>query len=291
MPQFRPLLAYNAVDRKSGPIHFPVLVSPKIDGIRCLITQDGAVSRTLKPIPNIFIRHYLSQAPIGLDGELTVGDSFNSSTSAIMSHFGEPDFTYHIFDHFGSSRESFVSRFLMAAVELKLIPHLTKIQLLGHKSIQNQEELEMAEAEAIAGGFEGLMIRRPSGHYKFGRSTANERLLGKIKRFEDREATVLGITPLYENQNQAEIDNLGLQKRSHSQENKTEKELMGSLTCRDKKFASTFEIGTGFTAAQRREFYLNPPLGRTVKYKYLPHGTIDLPRHPVFLGFRSKDDL
>lgn len=291
MPQFRPLLAYNAVDKKSGPIHFPVLVSPKIDGIRCLIGPNGAVSRTLKPIPNVFIRQYLDNAPPGLDGELTVGESFNSSTSAIMSFFGEPDFTFHVFDHFGSPGESFVSRFLMASVELKLVPHLTRVKLLGHKPIQNQKELDQAEEDALVAGYEGLMIRKSSGNYKYGRSTANERLLGKIKRFEDREAQVIGLEPLYRNQNQAEKDNLGLTRRASNLENKEATQLLGALIVRDEKFSSEFAIGTGFTISQREALFREPPLGRLVKYKYLPHGTIDLPRHPVFLGFRSEDDL
>jgi DNA ligase-1 len=52
-----------------------------------------------------------------------------------------------------------------------------------------------------------------------------------------------------------------------------------------------FEIGTGFTEADRRELWVAPPIGNLVKYKYFAYGVKDKPRHPVFLGFRSPIDL
>ena len=32
-------------------------------------------------------------------------------------------------------------------------------------------------------------------------------------------------------------------------------------------------------------------LGKLVKYKFMTTGIKDLPRHPVFVGFRSEDDM
>jgi DNA ligase-1 len=285
-PQFRPLLAYDAT---KTPINFPVLVSPKIDGIRCLMGPEGPVSRTLKPIPNKFIREYLRRCPPGLDGELTVGSSFQQSTSGIMSHEGEPDFTYHVFDTFTDPSAPFEER-LYAASVLVSAANLSRVHFLMHRVVRNQADLDEAETQTIEGGFEGLMIRRPRGPYKYGRSTPNESILGKIKRFEDAEATCIGIEPLLRNHNAPETDALGLQRRGTSNENKVETSFMGALVVKNDAFAKEFRIGTGFTAAQRSTFFHNPPLGQVVKFKYLPHGTIDLPRHPVFLGIRHADD-
>jgi hypothetical protein len=47
-----------------------------------------------------------------------------------------------------------------------------------------------------------------------------------------------------------------------------------------------FEIWTGFNAADR----LNLRRWPLVKYKHFPAGTKKHPRHPVFLGFRSRLD-
>ena len=110
---FRPLLAADATD---ADIRYPVLASPKIDGIRCLIVNGKAVTRSLKPIPNEHIRSMLEKyAPDGADGEIVVGDSFNATTSAVMSRDGEPEFTYFIFD---DCKESFAQSYSDSGVML-----------------------------------------------------------------------------------------------------------------------------------------------------------------------------
>jgi DNA ligase-1 len=290
MTQFRPLLAYDA---SSCPLAFPLFASPKIDGIRCLVTPNGAVTRSLKPIPNHFIRRRLwgQNNPLcGLDGELVVGDSFNTSTSAIMSQEGEPDFRFWVFDCFDRPGLWFNERLVEAMARLNVAAN-SRAFLLKQVKIKSREELEAFEVLCLGEGYEGVMVRRPDGVYKYGRSTEKEGILGKIKRFEDREGEVVGMVPLSRNRNPATTNALGLQERGHSEEGKVEMELLGTLVVRDPKFAATFEIGTGFTAAQRAVFFREPPLGQLVKYKYLPHGTIDRPRHPVFLGLRDRKDL
>jgi DNA ligase-1 len=54
-----------------------------------------------------------------------------------------------------------------------------------------------------------------------------------------------------------------------------------------------FNIGSGMDHTLRKQIWDNRDkyIGKIVKYKYLPVGTIDAPRHPVFLGLRDKDDM
>lgn len=52
---------------------WPVLGSPKLDGLRCIIKDGMALSRNLKPFRNKFVQEQLSTLPNGLDGELIVG--------------------------------------------------------------------------------------------------------------------------------------------------------------------------------------------------------------------------
>jgi DNA ligase-1 len=85
---FKPMLASPAPET----IKFPVLASPKLDGIRCIIRDGVAVSRNLKPIPNVYIQKSLAGLP-PLDGELIVGppvgnDVWNRSNSGVMSRDG-----------------------------------------------------------------------------------------------------------------------------------------------------------------------------------------------------------
>jgi DNA ligase-1 len=55
---------------------------------------------------------------------------------------------------------------------------------------------------------------------------------------------------------------------------------------------TTFNIGTGFTASQRAEFWANRHeiVDQLVTFKYFDHGIKEAPRHPVFKSFRHIED-
>ena len=98
----KPMLSHTITD--TSAVKCPVLVSQKLDGIRCLIIDGVAVSRNLKPIRNEFVQSVIGTPKYnGLDGELIVGatfakDCYRVTNSGVMSKDGEPDFTYHVFD-------------------------------------------------------------------------------------------------------------------------------------------------------------------------------------------------
>ncbi len=94
--EFKPLLSGKG---NLLSIKFPVAVSPKIDGIRVLIINGEALSRTLKPIRNKGISETLAGIPYLLDGEIVAaGGNFQESTHAVMSADAEDDWEYHVFD-------------------------------------------------------------------------------------------------------------------------------------------------------------------------------------------------
>jgi len=70
-------------------------------------------------------------------------------------------------------------------------------------------------------------------------------------------------------------------------------DTLGTLLVRDVHTGVEFGIGSGFTAEDRQRFWNNKQkvIGTIVKYKYFPTGSKDKPRFPVFLSFRSKDDM
>src|SRR3990170_6734133 len=94
----KPMLAGTIKDLKE--IRYPVLCTPKLDGIRALKIDGKLVSRNFKPIPNVHIRQLIeSQLPDGVDGELIcTGKSFQQTTSAVMSEDGQRQVDYYIFD-------------------------------------------------------------------------------------------------------------------------------------------------------------------------------------------------
>lgn len=274
---------------------YPLLASPKLDGVRCLIIDGVAMSRSLKPIPNKFTQQLFGRKEFnGLDGELIVGedtakDVFQRTSSGVMSIEGKPEVTYHVFDTFLGDHD-FAER--LKLVE-KRVRGFVNIQLVEHVLIKDELRLHMHEDELLEDGYEGVMLRDPRGGYKHGRSTLKEGWLIKLKRFADSEAEITGYACLMHNANEATTNELGQQERSSKQDGKVATETLGSITCRDLKTGIEFEIGSGFTADQRRLLWIarRKLKGRIAKYKYQPVGVKDKPRFPVFLGFRDPRDL
>jgi DNA ligase-1 len=295
MTTFKPLLSAKADKEDLHKLSYPLLASPKLDGIRAVVLNGQLVSRTLKPIPNNHIRNTLSQPQYeGFDGELIVGsptdpDIYLKTNSAVMSVEGEPDFMFHVFDRHDMSAPFSERIGSLNAV----VPPYSHISVLGHVQINSEKALVEYQEWCLYQGYEGVMIRRPSASYKYGRSTLKEQTLIKLKVFDDSEATIVGMTEEMHNANEATTNALGHTERSSHKENKVGKGRMGTLVVRDLDNGIEFEIGTGFTAQQRQEFWdqAKDVIGRVAKYKYFAHGVKTKPRHPVFLGFRDLIDM
>ena len=69
--------------------------------------------------------------------------------------------------------------------------------------------------------------------------------------------------------------------------------VLGGFHVKDVETGVEFDVGSGFDAEQKKNFWAdrNNLLGRFIKYKSLKVGAIDKPRHPIFLGFRSEEDM
>jgi len=268
------------------------IVSPKIDGIRALTIGGKLLSRSLKPIPNRHIRETLEAiCPQGLDGELLSGETFQDCTSAIMSHEGEPEFAFCAFDYLGLGLLAPYRDRIDALAEVVAEIGDPRVQAVPTFWVDGPEQLTIAEEEALARGFEGLMLRRPEGPYKEGRSTLREGWLLKLKRFTDSEAIVVGFEELMRNENEAKVNELGRTKRSSAKEGLVPAGTLGSLRLQ-RPDGVEFGIGAGLTEAMRSKVWAERDryLGSTVKYKSQKFGEKDAPRLPVFLGFRAPED-
>ena len=277
-------------------VRYPCWVSPKIDGIRAITKDYGLWTRKLKPIPNVHVQEVLRSLPEGLDGELIVGqlndpDVYNRTQSAIMSKDGAPDFSFYVFDLWNIPTVPYYKRYEeLHAIVPKFPEH---VMLLPHFVVDDETFLLGYEAWCLSNGFEGVMVRDPEGRYKCGRSTTNEGILLKMKRYKDAEAVIVGMTEMMHNDNEATIDETGHTKRSHHKDRLRRAGVMGNLIVRDVKTGVEFEMGTGFTAEQRHDFWVNQHtyVGRIVTYKFFAHGVKDKPRHPVYKGFRDPRDM
>jgi len=294
--KFRPLLAAKVESEEDlGKLTYPVLVSPKLDGIRMICHRElGAVTRSLKPVPNKHIRDIMSNlAYVGLDGELVSGPEtapnvFNVTTSAVMTQDGKPDFKYLVFDNYHHDP--------LAPFEQRLERAKSQVELdkdeiakfVYHAIVYTPKELLGMEDVYLNAGYEGIMIRSPSGHYKFNRSTFKEGILLKFKRIEEDEATVVDFEEKMTNANEAVKNALGYTERSDHKAGWVPAGTLGALLVEHRSFGG-FSVGSGFDDAQRAEIWSRRDhyRGRTITFKYQKVGVVDKPRFPIFKGWRE----
>lgn len=293
----RPLLAATLEDINS--LRFPVLATPKLDGIRVLKVGGKAVTRKFKPVPNTHIREVLEKyLPDGVDGEIMTPGTFNDIQSKVMSFDGKPEFTFYAFDYVKDSlTKPYKDRMLDMLNDLESVVRDStlpfSINLLTPVLVRTIEELLELESQCLEHGFEGVMIRQPDSKYKCGRSTPKEQILMKLKRFLDAEARVIGFEEKMHNDNAQEKDEFGLSKRSSKKDGLQPTNTLGALLVEDITTGIKFGIGSGFDNALKKEIWDNRTkyMGKLVKYKYQPVGQKEAPRFPVFLGFRSHLDI
>jgi len=219
---------------------------------------------------------------------------YNRTSSGVMSREGIPEWTYYVFDSHTMPTGYFDRYEILHASQKYWAGTSTNIALLPQKIIQTLDELRDYEQEVCERGYEGLILRHPHSPYKQNRSTLREMYMLKLKRFVDREAKIVGFEELLRNANEATQDARGFTARSSHIANKLPADTLGALVVEDLENTDwCFNVGTGFDSQTRQEIWDHQSkyLGRTISYRYTPVGTLELPRHPVFKGFRSQIDL
>lgn len=296
---FEPLLAAKSVDLYK--LKYPLLGSPKFDGVRCLVLNAKPVSRKLINIPNKHIFSKLSSRLLeGFDGELgsgepTATDFYRKTVGDCMRFAGEPDFKYYVFDVVNSNE--YRDRYLELVKRVEELPEELRvlIEVVPQILLKSPAGVEEYEKDCLEAGYEGIMLRSITGPYKYGRSTVKEGTLLKVKRFEDAEAEIIGFEEQLRNDNEATKDELGHTKRSSHQANYTGLGRLGAFLVRDLKTGVEFSIGTGvgLTKELREEIWNSQGKYKTylVKYRFFAGGSKDKPRFPVWLGFRDERDM
>lgn len=300
----KPMLASDWAPKT---LKFPLWVQPKIDGVRALNCTGTLTGRSLKQHKNKFTTGFFSHGlTLGLDGEMaawseTAPDLCRRTTSALNTIEGEPFVLWWLFDlvTLENGGKSYSERYedLKIRVEkLKVFQPLlwSRVRLVPYKVVYNLEELEAVDADYVALGFEGTIIRDPNGLHKSGRSTARECGLLRIKRFVEEEAVVLSLQEGESNANEAKINELGHTERSTHAENMIPNGKVGAMVCKDVKTEQTITVGAGcMTHAERLHYWAHPGeiVGKTIKYKTFLHGKKDLPRFPTFQSLRAESDM
>jgi len=309
----RPLLAFTIED--TSKLKYPLYVSPKMDGLRCIVEDGVAYSRSGKPFRSPVVQALFSSGRFdNLDGELIYGDMFakdvfSKSTSACMSktwpeELDPTQLKFYVFDEVpnGNNPEEMLKpyseRLVSIAQRLDGVAEFDNIPvyMVVQTKVDNEEQLLAIESSLLTRGAEGVMGRSISGRYKPGRSTEKDGIIGKLKRFSQSECVVIGFQEKMHNTNEQKRDEFGYAERSTSKEGLVAAATLGALLVKDCVSGVEFGIGSGFDDKLRKEIWENKEswLGRIVKYQYFATGMKDetmAPRFPTFKGERSKDDM
>lgn len=286
----------------------PVACSPKLDGIRGTIQPSGVLSASQKLLGNKYMQQKLKDPTLlGLDGELIVGlpyrdindpedDVFNRTSGAIRRGTGEPDFKFYAFDNFQNTNLSYNDRWITQQDTLSNVITNPFVMFLPQIICHTLKEALAYEATLIAQGYEGMMARTLTAHYKEGRVTLNEGYIYKRKPLEQDEAKVIGVFEQMENLNEKTTNELGNSTRSSHKENKKGKNTLGGYILESKRWKEPFRCGTiiGGTQEYRQNIWKNPEqaLGQYVTYLYQEYGSIDAPRQPRCKAeFRMLEDM
>lgn len=319
MPSIQePLLAqdYNPIAHRN---HFPFFGTPKVDGMRFYMDNSTVWSRSNKPFPNNQLQFALQESllPDGVDGEL------------MMGHFGDPEHfqrcqetfraeaasihgaTIFLFDYL-APEATVIKPYNERIQDLRRLYHRLRLDTPHHFTGRNggftihfellypfilrtPDSVEKFLGMSLEQGYEGIILRKPTGGYKFGRPSADEALMLRYKPLADSEATIINFMELEHNDNPPTISPTGKTVRSSAKANKRGGNTLGSFVVSDPRFTETFKVGngTGLDDRLRRQVWTNREtyLGRRIRYAYLESGTKDRPRMPKFTGFREDLDV
>ena len=195
----KPMLAYK-VDKKPVDWSEKVFIQPKLDGVRCIFTKDGAYSRTGKEFKNVAhlkydLTDFFRKNPnTVLDGELynhALKDDFEKIISLVRKQKPtEQDVRdaqhlvqYHVYDTIAEGPD-YEDRFNWLRHNLPIAKTMT---LIKNTVVDSQSEAKMLHNVHLAQGYEGSMLRL-NKKYEHKRSYN----LQKFKDFSDTEATITG---------------------------------------------------------------------------------------------------
>ena len=201
MKTIKPMLAHKYNPDKAD---YPAYIQPKLDGVRCVFTKDGAYSRTGKEFKNVdhikeALKNFFNANPTFiLDGELYnhgLKDDFEKIISLVRKTKPTKEhkeqaaqlIEYHIYDVINMTIANYSTRleYINSIRDLHWNHILRRVET---KVVLDYDEAVKQHKKYLKLGYEGSIYRSMDGKYKNTRSWD----LMKFKDFEDSEATIVG---------------------------------------------------------------------------------------------------
>ena len=183
---------------------YPAFIQPKLDGVRCLFSASGAVSRAGNEFKNVehikqALKPFFAKNPTAvLDGELYnhgLKDDFEKIISLVKKR--KPTdadkaeaaqlVQFHMYDVASMTIATYVDRnlFLLAESSFR---NSSILEVTSTRLATDFDDAQRFHAKNLKLGYEGSIYRTPSGKYKGTRSWD----LMKFKDFHDTEAIIIG---------------------------------------------------------------------------------------------------
>ena len=186
---------------------YPAYIQPKLDGVRCLFTKDGAFSRAGNQFMNVkHIEHDLKPVfnkypNLILDGELYnhgLKDDFNKIISLVKKkkptdeqrYEAELLVQYHMYDIASYPHATYEWRmhFVNTLTDSAMVRTSDCLRIIKTEVALDFDNALSKHQKYLKQGYEGSIYRSMTGQYKGTRSWD----LMKFKDFHDDEATIVG---------------------------------------------------------------------------------------------------
>jgi DNA ligase-1 len=198
----KPMLAHK-LDESRIDWTKPVYMQPKLDGVRCLFTKDGAFSRTGKQFMNVkhiekMLKPFFKACPWTiLDGELynhELKNDFEKIISLVRKQKPTDEdrseahkmIQYHVYDYIHEGNEGGLSYSNRLDNLTTSDIYCWSVQYVETKRVATPAMSKVIHQENLDKGYEGSILRTDTP-YKHGRSFG----LMKFKDFSDTEATIV----------------------------------------------------------------------------------------------------
>ena len=186
---------------------YPAYIQPKLDGVRCLFTKDGAFSRAGNQFMNV--KHIEKDLEVVfnrypnliLDGELYnhgLKDDFEKIISLVKKKKPTDEqrdeaaqqVQYHMYDIASFPQANYTWRmgFIANSIQFRVVRNSNCLVVTESKVAIDFDDAQRFHAKNLKLGYEGSMYRSLDGYYKGTRSWD----LMKFKDFHDDEAVIVG---------------------------------------------------------------------------------------------------
>ncbi len=191
-------MAAHRYDDKKSKVTYPCHSQPKLDGVRCIMTQEGSsIAKYSRDLNNwhgydhwdkLLMPIFSKWKGLHLDGELYLhGKKLQEITGVARNEVKAFDLEYHVFDAFiPNSATTFPDRMkLLNEIPFPLVSSGKHIIRVPTIDIKNENELDIAYNNYIAAGYEGQMVRLTCPYETSqNRELRSNCLLKRKKRFD-----------------------------------------------------------------------------------------------------------